>query len=188
MIVATLAPPRSSRDWPVARVTQQLLASRLRGERSSRGALVELAHGEAPAAVYARVPAGRTDAAVQGLLDEIAKLSSSPPSALETGLAARALADAFGRRMDTVRSLADLVVQLRELHLGDGEWDDYRAALASVTAAEVSSYARRALDRQRLVVVIAGDADVIEGSLVRFGEVAVKDDDTGATLRTLPKN
>lgn len=200
--VATLAPPRRSEGWAAVRVANQVLgggvASRLfadvREQRSlayrTSAQILELASGEQPLVVYAGTETKKTAEAVSALLDNLARMTSAPPSAAETETARRYLADVFAIRMETIGSIADMVVTQDTFGLPDGYWDAYRKALRATTPAEVEDAAKRlyARDAGKRLVVVAGDADVIGPELARFGAVTVVDPEKEyRTLRTIPE-
>jgi predicted Zn-dependent peptidase len=187
VFVAMLAPPRKSTTFPHVRVANQVLgggvASRLfsdvREQRSlayRTGSLIaDLAHGEQPLLLYAGTQTEKTRAAVEGLLENAAKMKSSPPTAQETETARRFLSDIFAIRMETIGAIADMVVSLETLGLPDNYWDTYRRALRATEPTEAASAAEKMYTPDKALVVVAGDADVIAPELAKIGEVTVVD-------------
>jgi predicted Zn-dependent peptidase len=198
--VAMIAPARGDEGWPSARVANQILgggvASRLfsdvREQRSlayrTSAQVLELGHGEQPLVVYAGTETKKTTLAVLGLLENIARMTSSPPSSSETAGARRYLSDVFAIRMETIGAIADLVVTQSTFGLADGYWDAYRAQLRATDAVAVEGAARRLYTPTRSLIVVAGDAEVIAPALARFGEVTVVDPEREfKTMRTIPQ-
>lgn len=199
VFVASLAPSRQDPNWPRLRVANQVLgggvASRLfsdvREQRSlayrTSAQIVELAHGVEPLLLYAGTQSGKTASAVEGLLENRTRMISAPPTDAETASASRYLSDIFAVRLETIGSIADMVVTADELGLPDGYWDAYRKAVRQTTAAQAGDAAKILYTPPALLVVV-GDADVIGPELTKFGEVTVVDPEKEfETIRTLPK-
>lgn len=198
--VAMLAPPRASDTWPSLRVANQVLgggvASRLftdvREQRSlayrTNAQILELSHGPQPLVLYAGTETSKTAQAVTGLLENAAKMTSSPPSAQETETARRYLSDVFAVRMETIGAIADMVVLQESYGLPDGYWDAYRKQLRATTPEDAAKAAAVLYTPDRAFVVVAGDADVVAPPLAAFGDVTVVDPEKEfKVLRTIPK-
>ena len=198
--VAMLAPPRTSSGWPAVRVANQILgggvASRLftdvREQRSlayrTSAQVLELAHGQQPLVVYAGTETGKTAQAVAGLLENLTRMTSSPPTAAETASARRFISDIFAIRMETIGSIADMVVLQETLGLPDGYWDAYRKQVRATEATEAESAAKTMYTTNTAIIVVAGDADAIAPELARYGEVTVVDPEKEfKTMRTVPQ-
>jgi zinc protease len=197
--VAMLAPERRAERWPQVRVANQILgggvASRLfadvREQRSlayrTNASILELAHGQQPLVVYAGTESGKTTQALAGLLENVAKMTSSPPTAQETETARRYLADVFAIRMETIGSIAEMVVTQETLGLPERYWDTYRRELRATTPDQAAEAAKTLYAGGKVLVAVAGDADVIATDLARFGEVTVVDPEKEfKVLRTVP--
>ncbi len=198
--VAMIAPPRKAADWPAIRVANQILgggvASRLftdvREQRSlayrTSAQVFELAHGDQPLVVYAGTETGKTAQAVTGLLENVSRMTSSPPSSAETESARRYISDVFAIRMETIGSIADMVVMQESFGLPEGYWDAYRKQVRATQPAEAEAAAKKLYTTQQAIIVVAGDADVIAPELARFGEVTVVDPEKEfKTMRTVPQ-
>jgi predicted Zn-dependent peptidase len=198
--VAMIAPPRKAAGWPAIRVANQVLgggvASRLftdvREQRSlayrTSAQVLELAHGDQPLVVYAGTETGKTAQAVAGLLENLARMKSSPPTTAETASARRFLSDVFAIRMETIGAIANMVVVEETLGLPDGYWDAYRKQVRATDAAEAESAAKTMYTTDRAIIVVAGDADVIAPELATYGEVTVVDPEKEfKTMRTVPQ-
>lgn len=202
--VAMIAPARKAtgRDeaWPAVRVANQILgggvASRLfsdvREQRSlayRTSALVfELAQGQQPLVTYAGTQTGKTAQAVAALLENITRMTTSPPSAAETESARRYISDVFAIHMETIGSIANMVVTQETFGLPDGYWDAYRQQVRVTEAPDAAAAAKKVFSTDRAIVVVAGDADVIGPELAKFGEVTVVDPEQEfKTMRTLPQ-
>jgi zinc protease len=201
VFVAMLAPPRQSKDWPAVRVANQILGggvsgrlfSDVREQRSlaysAYARILEVAHGQEPVVAYAGTQTNKTGLATAGLLENLEKIVHEPVTDRETAIATRYLSDIFAIRMETIGSIADLIVQQDELGLPDGYWDAYRAQVRDIDAAQASAGARTLFHPDHALVIVAGDADVIGPTLARFGDVTVLDPEHEfQTLRTIPMN
>ncbi len=199
IFIASLIAPRTTPDWPAIRVANQVLggvpSGRLfldvREQRSLAYSAVsrvtELTHGEEPLVVYVGTQTPKTAQAVAGALEDMERMISNPPDPSETESARRYLSDVFAIRMETIGSIADMVVQQIDLGLPDGYWDSYRAALRATEAASAAAAGQKIFHPERALVVVAGDAEVIAPSLAHFGEVTVVDPEHEfQTVRTIP--
>lgn len=198
--VATIAPPRRAPDWPAFRIAVQVLgggpASRLYGDvREQRslayrvGAQVQdVAYGQQPMFVYAGTETGKTAQAVAGLLENLSRMTTSPPTSLETEHSRRFLSDVFAIRMETIGSIADLVVTQEQFGLGEGYWDAYRKDVRATDASAAERAAKKLYGGGEALIVVAGDADVIATELAKLGEVTVIDPEKEfKTMRTVPQ-
>jgi predicted Zn-dependent peptidase len=199
-VVTELLPERHAAAWPTIKVALQVFGGGqtgrlfldIREKRSlayrADGAPVELAHGALPLYAYAGTQAPKTADAVQGLLDDLAGMKTTPPTDDEVATARRYLSDVFAIRLETVGAIADHVARLRELDLPDDYWDTYRAALRTVATADVDDQSAKTFSADHALILVAGDADVIAQPLARFGEVTVVDPERDlAVIRTIPK-
>jgi predicted Zn-dependent peptidase len=198
IFVMSLAPPRNAAEWPDLRVANQVLgggpASRLfndvREQRSlaysTNSSILELAHGSQPLYAYAGTKTPSTVAALQGLLENLDKIAAGPIAEGEVQSARRYLSDIFAVRVESIGSIANLLVAQDALGLGDGYWDRYREAVRSIDVPRTQATAKKVFSSQRVVIVIAGDAEAVQKDLTRFGEVVIvdpaKDFQTTSTL------
>ena len=198
--VATLAPPRRSESWAAVRVANQVLgggaASRLFADvREQRGLAyatdaraLELSTGEQPVVVYAGTETGKTALTTAALLDNLARMTSAPPTAAETETARGYASDVFAIRMESLGSIADLVVLQDEFGLPEGAWDAYRRQLRATEPSQVEAAAHKLYPLDKLLVVVAGDADLIAADLAKLGDVTVVDPEKEfKTMRTIPQ-
>ena len=187
VFVASLAPERKTVDWPATRVAVQVLGGGVSGRlfadvREKRSLayrtmaqVLELAHGSQPLVLYAGTETAKTGQAVSGLLENLSRMTSAPPTDQETDAARRYLSDIFAVRMETVGSIADMIVQQDKLGLPDGHWDAYRKELRAVSTEKTTDAAKKLYAQNGYLVVVAGDADAVTESLAKFGDVTVID-------------
>ncbi len=187
VFVAMLAPERRSDVWPHVRVANQVLgggvASRLfadvREQRSlayrTNAQIHELSHGKQPVVLYAGTQTNKTPDAVAGLLENVARMTSSPPTSEETTTARRYLSDIFAIRMETIGAIAEMVVTQELLGLPDGYWDAYKKALRATEPDDVKTAATTLYGAPNLLISVAGDADAIAPALAKYGDVTVVD-------------
>ncbi|HYJ10616.1 MAG TPA: pitrilysin family protein [Polyangiaceae bacterium] len=201
VMVGRLGPTRQTKDWPALAVMNQVLgggvAGRLfldvREKRSlaySTGSSVEEpAHSPVPIVLSAGTQTDKAPHAVQALLDNLQRLSSSPPSDAEVEIASRYLSDSFLFRTETVGALADMTAKLSVLGLPDDYYDQYRKAVRDIDASEATAKAGPFFKGDRVVIVVAGDAAKLSQRLTRFAKVIVIDPQQGfAPGKMLPMN
>ncbi len=200
IFVATLAPERKSAAWPQVRVATQVLGGGVAGRLftdvrekrslaySTNAQVFEVALGAQPLVAYAGTQAPKTDAAVQGLMDNLSSMQQGSVTGTENETARRYLSDVFAIRMETIGAVADLAGRLRVLGLPDDYWDEYRAALRSTDASATNEISKSLFDIEHALIVVTGDADTIAEPLRRFGEVTVLDPEKELqVIKTLPK-
>ena len=113
---------------------------------------------------------------------------SSPPSSSETETARGYVSDVFAIKMETIGSIADMVVTQDEFGLPDGYWDAYRKQLRATLPSQVAAAAKKLYTLDNLLIVVAGDADVIAADLAKLGDVTVVDPEKEfKTMRTIPQ-
>ena len=148
----------------------------------------ELAIGEQPILVHAATETAKTSLATTALLDNLARMISAPPTSSETEAARAYVSDVFAIRMESLGSIADLVVRQDEFGLPDGAWDAYRRQLRATEASQVEAAAKQLYPVDKVLVVVAGDADVVAADLAKLGDVTVVDPEKEfKTMRTIPQ-
>ncbi|HEY5960000.1 MAG TPA: hypothetical protein VIV60_25780, partial [Polyangiaceae bacterium] len=80
-------------------------------------------------------------------------------------------------RWETVESLANQLVMLRNLGLDDHYFDDFREEITNLSTPLLKEPAARFYRHNQAVVVVAGDAARVAEGLRRFGTVEVLDPD-----------
>ena len=201
IFVVNLIPERKTAAWPQIRVANQVLgggvASRLfndvREQRalaySARSQVIELSHGQQPLVAYAGTDTLKTGLAVEGLLENLEKLATGGVTTSEAETARRYISDIFAVRMETVGSIADMIALAESLGLPDGYWDAYRAAVRATTAEQASAMAAKVVTASSVLIVVAGDADLVAAPLSHFADVVIVDPEQEfKTLRTVPMN
>lgn len=99
---------------------------------------------------------------VQVTLDEVARMSTSAPSAAELDARKLAVIGAVSRRYETTASLAGVIAGLEATRIAPAEMTRTIAALEAVTADDVLAFARTHWDPAALAIVVAGDAAVAD--------------------------
>jgi zinc protease len=185
--VAGLGPERSTPMWPALAATNQILgggvAGRLfldvREKRSlaygTSSSVEEPARSPVPIVLSAGTQTAKTGLAMQALLENLDKIASAPPSNAEVGMAARYLSDSFLFRTETLGAVADLTVKLSVLGLPDDYFDTYRAEVRKLGSASIYEAAQKYFKIKNPILVVAGDAALIEKPLSHFAKVVVID-------------
>jgi len=199
--VAGLGPERSNPAWPALATTNQVLGGGVAGRLfldvrekrslaySTSSSLEEPAHSPVPIVLSAGTQTAKTGLALQGLLDNLDKITSSPPTEAEVASGSRYLSDSFLFRTETLGAVADLTVKLAVLGLPDDYFDDYRRALRKLDNGAVLDAAQHYVSFKNPVIVVAGDASRIAKPLSHFAKVTVIDPQHDfAPGRQLPKD
>jgi len=200
VLVGALGPERRSEEYPALMTANQILGGGLSGRLfldvrekrslaySTSSWVEEPARGPMPIVLSAGTQTPRTADAVAALLEHYDRMSTSAPTNEELDRAAHFLSDSFAFKMETAGAIADLTSRLLVLGLPDDTYDEYRKAVRQLDVEEVARTASHAYRQGSLVVVVAGDAQVVAQSLTRFGAVTVVDPEHGFTVqKTLPK-
>lgn len=201
VMVGRLGPTRQTKDWPALAVMNQALgggvAGRLfldvREKRSlaySTGSTIEEpAHAPVPIVLSAGTQTDKAPQAVEALLQNLEKMGSSPPTPAEIETASRYLSDSFLFKTETVGALADMTAKLTVLGLPDDYYDVYRKAVRDIDAPTASAAVGKYFGSDRVVIVVAGDANKLAQRLTRFAKVIIVDPQNGFTPgRMLPLN
>ena len=201
ILVGMLGPSRKDDSWTNVKVANQILGGGVSGRLfldvrekrslaySTYAALRELARGPVPLTAYAGTQTAKTGLAVQALLENLKRIAEEPATNDELSTARRFLADVFAVKMETMGSVADMVVALNVLGLPDDYYDEYRKALASVSADDAEKAMAEHVREGHAVLVVSGDAERIGPVLAHFGEVTVVSPEKEfERIRTIPAN
>jgi predicted Zn-dependent peptidase len=201
VFVGTLGPSRKDDTWTEVKVANQVLGGGVSGrlfldvrEKQSlayntRSSVGELARGPVPIVAYAGTQTAKTGLAVQALLDNLKRISTEVATDDELNTARRYLADIFAVRMETVGSVADMVVALRVLGLPDDYYDTYRKEIGSVTGESAQKAIAEYVRDGHAIIAVAGDAEKIGTVLSHFGDVVVVNPEKEfERIKTIPMN
>jgi len=199
--LAALGPARKDDSWPELKVTNQILGGGVSGrlfldvreKRSlaynTRSTLGEVARGPVPLVAYAGTQTAKTGLAVQALLENLRRIATEAPASEELDTARRYLADIFAVRMETIGSVADMVVSLNVLGLPDDYYDTYRKEIREVSADAALKSTALYVREGHAVLAVAGDAERIGLVLSHFGDVVVVNPEKEfERVRTIPAN
>jgi predicted Zn-dependent peptidase len=187
VLVGALGPDRKSDEYPALMAANQILGGGVAGRLfldvrekrslaySTSSWMEEPAHGPMPIVLSAGTQTPKTAETVAALLEHYDRMSTSAPSNEELERAAHFLSDSFAFKMETAGAIADLTSRLLVLGLPDESYDEYRHAVRNLDAETVARTASHGYRQGSLVVVVAGDAQVVAKSLTRFGAVEVLD-------------
>ena len=147
------------------------------------------AHGPSLISLSAGTQTAKTGLTLKALLEHLNKMGSAPLDPEELSTATRYLSDAFLLRLETTRAVSSMTASLGILGLGDKYYDEYRAAVTALDEATVQSTAKKYYVGGHAIVVVAGDADRLQGPLSHFGRVTVIDPDKEfSVVKTVPHN
>jgi zinc protease len=200
ILVGALGPERKSDEYPALMAANQILGGGVAGRLfldvrekrslaySTSSWLEEPARGPMPLVLSAGTQTPKTADAVAALLEHYQRMGASAPADDELERAARFLSDSFAFKMETAGAIADLTSRLLVLGLPDDAYDDYRRAVRNLEPEAVARTASHGYRPGSLVVVVAGDAEVVAKSLARFGAVEVLDPEHDFVIKkTLPQ-
>jgi zinc protease len=184
-------PPRTTEDYFPLVVMNTILGgsftsrlnTRLREEKGYTYGVrssFSFRSGPGPFVVSTAIGTNVSHAAVEDTLGELERIRDDlvPEAELET--ARNFLALGLPRRFETVDAITEHIADLLLHRLPHDYYDHYMARVGAVTAGEVRAAAQKYLDPKHTVVVLAGDAESIEGPLAALGvgpvERSVPDD------------
>ncbi|HVX41584.1 MAG TPA: pitrilysin family protein [Gemmatimonadaceae bacterium] len=133
-----------------------------------------------PSMLYGSVPiyVAKTDSALAAWVNEIRGMRDQPPTEHEMTLARGFLLGMMTEQLETDDSVADRIAFRAENHLAPGFYDAYVRSVAAVTPTDVLAAAKKYLDPEHLVIVMAGDRKFLEPKLaaLNIGRVVVVDE------------
>lgn len=201
VMVAKLGPERQTKDWPSLAVLNQVLGGGVAGRLfldvrekrslaySTGSSLDELANSPVPIVLSAGTQTAKAPQAVQALLDNLERMAKTAPTPAEVETASRYLSDSFLFKTETVGALADMTAKLSVLSLPDSYFDDYRKAVRTIDAPSAQAAAGKYFSGDRVVLVVAGDAEKLSQRLTHFAKVIIIDPQKAfAPGRMLPYN
>ena len=113
-------------------------------------------------------------AAIKAMLEEFERLKNAEVSAEDLQSAKHYLTGLFSLSLATQGGVADELLTMKLLGLGEDYLKDYRARVEAVTAADVQRVARRYVHTDDATVVVVGDAAQLRKELAALGPVVVK--------------
>jgi zinc protease len=119
-----------------------------------------------------------TDKALAEVLREIDRIRAEPVEEDERTLATSYLDGVFPIKYETASQIATALANLVIYDLPGDFYDQYRARVRDVSAAQILAAAKSHLDPSRLQIVVVGDPETIAGPLTRLdvGPVTIYDD------------
>lgn len=110
-----------------------------------------------------------TAPAVEEALGELKGLLEFGPDESEVDRARDYIAGTFPLHLETTGQVAARMTELQVYGLPDDFFGSYRDRIRKVTVAEAHAAGRRILNPEELVVVVAGDAEAVQGPLEDLG-------------------
>jgi zinc protease len=201
VMVGRLGPARQTPAWPSLAVLNQVLGGGVAGRLfldvrekrslaySTGSSLDETAHSPVPIVLSAGTQTNKAPQAVQALLENLEKMGKNAPTPAEIETATRYLSDSFLFKTETVGALADMTAKLSVLSLPDDYYDQYRKAVRNIDGATALGSAGQFFASDRVVIVVAGDAEKLSQRLTHFAKVIIVEPQKGFTPgRMLPMN
>lgn len=110
-----------------------------------------------------------TAAALREIFREVELIREEPVTAGELEDARNYIAGVFPLRLETTEGVASRLSEMALHGLPDDYFDDYRERVLAVQVDEVHRVARERIRPEEMVVVVAGDAAAIRGSIEELG-------------------
>jgi zinc protease len=111
--------------------------------------------------------------AVGRLRDELRRFVSSPPSEAEVQRSRHAIARSYPIRNESIAAQSAQWLGAAARGFSPGYAERYPERMEAVTTDSVRAAATRALDPDRVAIVVVGDASVLESQLASLGKVEV---------------
>jgi zinc protease len=176
--------PRTSPDWPALSVLNSLLGGKFtsrinlnlrerHGYTYSASTRFSPRRGPGPFTVSASVQTSAVAASAREVLAELRRIRQEPVTVQELE---ETLSYMIGVFPYTVQTIGDLLKRLESMAIYDlpsDYFDAYLRRLPTITDGEVLEAARRHLHPDRIAIVAAGPADVLEPQLSELGPVRV---------------
>lgn len=125
--------------------------------------------GPGPFGISMAVTTEVTAPAVGDALGELEGLLEFGPDETEVDRARDYIAGTFPLHLETTGQVAARITELQVYGLPDDFFESYRDRIRGVSVAEAHAAGRRALNPEELVVVVAGDAEAVQGPLENLG-------------------
>jgi zinc protease len=194
IVVGLLGPRRQEREFSSVLTMQQIVGGGVAGRLfldlrekrslaySTSTSMMEVEEGPSTILLTAGTQTAKTREAVAALLEhvELAATGQLSPGELET--AQNYLVHGMPMRWETVGSLAQQLALLRTLGLSERHFDELRDEIAE-TSPQSLALAREFYARSRAVVVVAGDAALVQDDLRALGPVEILDPNTEFTIQ-----
>ncbi|HEX6559816.1 MAG TPA: insulinase family protein, partial [Longimicrobiales bacterium] len=180
--------PATNPDWPALAVAQQILGgsstawlfSNLREKKGyTYGAYASSTRQLDPGAwfMYGDVRNAVADSALDLFLEYANRLKTQPVSASDLEIAKARLSGGFPLTIETPSQIASQIASALLLGQGKEHVLTWRQQIDAVTAADIQRAATRYLQPENSLVVISGDASVLQPKLAKYGNVTVVDEE-----------
>ena len=138
------------------------------------GSQFVMRHRPGPFAVFTFTRVPKVGEAVTGILEELERVRTDPPSQAELASVQSERAGQFALALETSAQVASALVDLEVYDLPPDSLDSYRGRVRAVTVAETSAAARELIDPARASIVVVGPAETLRPQLEPFGTVEVE--------------
>jgi predicted Zn-dependent peptidase len=128
-------------------------------------------------AVRTQVGSQFTEGAVEDILDEIKKLSTTPIPDDRLNEVKSYLIGSFPMQIQTDAQVANLLSSLKLYNLPMNYYDNYISSVQKTTKEDLMKIAQKYLDVSKMSIVISGDNETIAPTLEKFGSVESVDAD-----------
>lgn len=123
-----------------------------------------------------------TAEAVKAVMSVIQSMPTEPPTTEELSDAQSYITGRFGLSLETPQQVAGKVFSLKYYDLPRDYYETYLKQINTLTAQDIISFAKKAVDLGRLTVVVVGKADEIKETLSEIAPVTVVKPETNASV------
>lgn len=185
--LGVLGPARNSADFPAILTIQQVVGGGVAGRlfqdvREKRSlayatyaGIQEVAAGPSILSFSAGTQTAKTSEAVAALIEHLERVKDEPSSFNELETAQNYIIYGMPARWETVESLSSQLLLLKTHGQSERYFDELREHVSSLSTPVLKVPAARYYQRQRAVIVVAGDAVAVAEGLRQFGTVEVLD-------------
>lgn len=186
IIVGHAGIPRSHPDYIAATIMNTILGgyfgSRLNLNLREDKGFTYGAHSRFEARAQAGPFSASTDVrnevtadAVAEIIREITRLTEEPVGAAELEGVQRYVTGNFPIQIETPVQVAQRIITMELFGLAKSYYTTFNSAVMALTPDDILRAARTTLQPSRLVISVAGRADLLRGALARFGDVQAFD-------------
>jgi len=130
-------------------------------------------HRAGPFAVFTFTRVPKVGEVVTGILEELERVRTEPPSAEELARVQSQRSGQFALALETSAEVAAALVDLDVYGLPPDSLDTYRGRVRAVTVAQTTAVARELIEPERASIVVVGPAEQLRPQLEPFGPVEV---------------
>ncbi|AQT70238.1 Protease 3 precursor [Anaerohalosphaera lusitana] len=110
---------------------------------------------------------------VKTMFNEVDRLENKPPTIKELVNSQTYITGSFARQRETPQAVAEDLWLIHSQNLNDNYLDKFLEQVTATTAEDCIEFANESLDPEKMVVVVAGDAEALKAELEKIAPVTV---------------